>query len=984
MVAGGVLAVLVSASFGFAITAIGDLRRSHRLAAHSEEAILQARRSEKLAVDLETGVRGFLLTDQERFLQPFVQGLAPARALAAQLERLVRDNPRQRATAAALRRALDSYIEDYARPVVAEERRTDLPPRRDLAVTAESKRRLDGIRAGFDRFVAHETMRARARQSEADSQADRAVIFGWIGLLGSILLVMAYTAYLTNSVLFPLRRIAAGARRLARGELGARVPEQAPGEVGELGRTFNAMAASLQQNRDVLETQNAELEEKQHELARVLDQVATEKTSVERLQRFGERLAQETELRPLAQTILWGLCELAGAQAGVLYAGETGGPPALAATRGVPAERLPATLQVDDGLAGAALAERARVVSSHGETGMRMTAFGEQVRLHQEVHLPLSASGRTVGVVSLARVQDVPFDPAELDMLEHLAGQSALAVTGALSLEASRRAARLNKAVLDTASDAFVSVSEAGRVREWNPRAEAIFGWTSEEVSGRDVTGLLIPPRHRERWQTAFAGMARGGEEGWLNRPREMQALRRDGREVPVELTISSLELGGVRVFNAFIRDISARKRGERHFGIQHAVTEALAEIPGLEEAIPRLLEVLGSGLDWRLGSFWLVGEATGELRLAGTWHDPTTVRAAALEAVRRRKSFNKGEGLPGRVWADEEVTWVKDVADGDSSPRIRAAAELDLTTAIGVPIRSGGRVIAVLEFYDRDIGQPDESLIALMGYISQLIGQFVERKEAERQAERLKDEFFALVSHELRTPLTSIIGYLELVLEDEGGLDADQRRFLSVVERNSRRLLRLVGDLLFVAQVEAGSLALERGSVELDALAREAVEAARPRAEDNGVTLQHELDPLPPLTGDRDRLAQVFDNLISNALKFTPAGGHVVVRVTSAGHVGVTEVRDTGMGIAAAEQERLFDRFFRSTTATEQAIPGVGLGLTIVKAVVEAHGGTISVSSQEGAGTTFRIELPLSAPADGSAAAPGVGTPGAAPEVPR
>jgi signal transduction histidine kinase len=268
-------------------------------------------------------------------------------------------------------------------------------------------------------------------------------------------------------------------------------------------------------------------------------------------------------------------------------------------------------------------------------------------------------------------------------------------------------------------------------------------------------------------------------------------------------------------------------------------------------------------------------------------------------------------------------------------------------------------------------LGEPARHLqrytAAVRGETGELVGRIVVLRDvsAEREAERLKEEFFALVSHELRTPLTSILGYVDLVLEDDGEdpLDPHVRRSLEVVERNARRLLRLVGDLLFVAQFEAGTLALEPGALDLGAVASQAVEAARPRARDKGVDLVLETDALASCAGDRDRLAQTFDNLISNAVKFTSPGGRVAVRVRAHGDRALVEVEDDGVGIPADEQGRLFERFFRASTATERAIPGVGLGLTIVKAIVEGHGGRIAVRSEDGAGTCFQILLPLRAP---------------------
>ncbi|MEP7335109.1 MAG: ATP-binding protein [Actinomycetota bacterium] len=243
---------------------------------------------------------------------------------------------------------------------------------------------------------------------------------------------------------------------------------------------------------------------------------------------------------------------------------------------------------------------------------------------------------------------------------------------------------------------------------------------------------------------------------------------------------------------------------------------------------------------------------------------------------------------------------------------------------------------------------------------LDELLAGEREQNEQLRELDRLKDEFVALVSHELRTPLTSIRGYLELVLDGAPEeLTDEQRQFLSVVERNADRLQRLVGDLLFVAQVDAGRLALELDHLDAAEVGAEAVEAARPAADQKGLELRLVGDPQAELVGDRARLAQLVDNLVSNAIKFTPAGGHVEVAVRNGGGNVTIEVTDSGMGISAEEQQRLFQRFYRTAAATSQAIPGTGLGLSISKAIVDAHEGTIELESAEGHGTTFRITIP-------------------------
>lgn len=224
-------------------------------------------------------------------------------------------------------------------------------------------------------------------------------------------------------------------------------------------------------------------------------------------------------------------------------------------------------------------------------------------------------------------------------------------------------------------------------------------------------------------------------------------------------------------------------------------------------------------------------------------------------------------------------------------------------------------------------------------------------------ELDHLKDEFVSSISHELRTPLTSISGYVEVLLESE--TDDERRSHLSIVDRNAHRLLGLVSDLLFAARLQDGGLELEREEVDLKRVVSHAVESARPRAERGGVRLDTALADVPLVRGEPDRLAQLLDNLISNAIKFTPPDGSVTVRLAAADRTVSIEVSDTGIGVPEAERERLFERFFRSQTALERQIQGTGLGLHISKAIVEAHGGRIGVDSTEGTGTTFVVELP-------------------------
>jgi PAS domain S-box-containing protein len=383
----------------------------------------------------------------------------------------------------------------------------------------------------------------------------------------------------------------------------------------------------------------------------------------------------------------------------------------------------------------------------------------------------------------------------------------------------------------------------------------------------------------------------------------------------------------------------------------QKSVTQLAAIVEASDDAITRTADD-GTVVTWNSGAERLFGYSADEIVGRPLALLVPADRLHELKSVARR--INAGAG----------------VEDHKTRGLRKDGTEVDVSLTVS-PIRGDSGVITGAAVIARDITHLKRQQGQLEGLLAK---ERVARTDAEaaqkalaeqnerlRELDRLKDEFIALVSHELRTPLTSIHGYLELLLDGGAGeLSQEQERFLSVVERNSKRLMQLVGDLLFMAQVEAGKLALELEEVQLRELVGECLEAARPIADDRGIELVAEVEETPSMLGDRSRLSQVLDNLISNALKFTLHSGRVSVRVSMAGDDVVVEIEDTGVGIPADEQERLFERFFRSSKASEQAIPGTGLGLTIAKTIVERHEGSIAIESTEGVGTTARVRLPV------------------------
>src|SRR5215469_9342776 len=250
-----------------------------------------------------------------------------------------------------------------------------------------------------------------------------------------------------------------------------------------------------------------------------------------------------------------------------------------------------------------------------------------------------------------------------------------------------------------------------------------------------------------------------------------------------------------------------------------------------------------------------------------------------------------------------------------------------------------------------------------------------------EREAERIKDEFVSLVSHELRTPLTSIKGYVDLLIDgDAGEVTEEQREFLEIVKSNSDRLVMLVNDLLDVSRIEAGRINLRLQPVDLVGSINEVATSLRPLMEQKRQPLRLELpEDLPNVRADRDRVAEIVTNLLSNAHKYTLEGGSITVRAQVVGHEVQVEVSDTGVGMTPDERDKLFTKFFRAQNPATQDVSGTGLGLNIVKSLVDKQGGRIWVTSEPMKGSTFTFTIPI----DGTSAAEGTATSAAPVPVP-
>jgi signal transduction histidine kinase/integral membrane sensor domain MASE1 len=467
---------------------------------------------------------------------------------------------------------------------------------------------------------------------------------------------------------------------------------------------------------------------------------------------------------------------------------------------------------------------------------------------------------------------------------------------------------------------------------------EAVFGqWIGAAVAQHPVEYVIFPllvtaAVRQGQPATALVALA-GASVAISNTVRGFGPFA--GAPVHESLILLQLFMGVVGVTGLLLAAaIMEREISERRRAAAHVVSEILASAPTLPEAASRIVRGICENLNWSHGAVWTIDDERPQLRCIAAWPRTGVFAAATIEL-----RFAAGVGLPGRVWSSREPAWIENVVDDGNFPRAGVARAEGLHSAFAFPIRAGDAIYGVLEFFNRSIVAPDADLLATMGSTGNQLGQFVVRTQVEaamvrgqqereqllqrelaarRDAEaanRAKDEFLATLSHELRTPLNAIVGWTRMLLE--GTLTDDKRKHaLDVIARNAQLQAQLVGDILDVSGIITGGLKLNRAVADLNAVIEAAVDALRPAALAKGLSIEAHV-PLEPqlIEGDAPRLQQVVWNLVANAIKFTPAGGHIDVdlHLVAGGGVRII-VRDTGDGIdrehgAADQNPRHFGR---------------------------------------------------------------------------
>ncbi len=523
-----------------------------------------------------------------------------------------------------------------------------------------------------------------------------------------------------------------------------------------------------------------------------------------------------------------------------------------------------------------------------------------------------------------------------------------------VSITAPELAALRLAAIVESSDDAIVSKDLDGIVTSWNAAAQRMFGYTAEEMIGRSIR-TIIPADRQSEEDEVLARIRQGVRVDHFETIRQ----RKDGTLIPISLTVSPIRDNGGRIVGAskIARDISEHRLVIDRTAFLADAGKALAG--SLDYA--STLKTLAS-LSVPLIADWCAIDILddGQIRrLAAAHVDPLQM---AFDSPYPADSVIR-TGLSVFV-AEVTDDMLADAAAGDGD-RLAFLRSLGLRSYVSAPLIAGGRTIGALTFATASSGrvltEPDVRFVEdVASRVALAVDNALAYEEA-RRASRLKDEFLATLSHELRTPLNAILGYVRMM---QSGLIArdKQSKAIETVARNATSLTHIIEDVLDVSRIISGKLRLDVQSVDVARVVSDAVESVHPAATAKGVRIIVVADPRSePVAGDPERLQQLVWNLVSNAVKFTPRGGQVQVRVERSNSRVNIVVSDTGVGISREFLPHIFERFRQADAGTTRKHGGLGLGLAITRHLVELHGGTIeAVSDGLGKGTTFRVSLPV------------------------
>jgi len=714
--------------------------------------------------------------------------------------------------------------------------------------------------------------------------------------------------------------------------------------------------------RDITEQKRAEETQRQEAVA------------LERLNRVSSLFLRDQPLERVLAEILDAAIAIAGADFGNVQLVD---PPSsdlhIAAQSGFPEWWIQFwnTVSKGQGACGTAIERGERVVVEDVTTSPNFdpkqleAQHKAGVRAVQSTPL-LSRAGEPLGMISTHYRS--PHRPPErvLRLLDLLARQAADMLERFKTETALHLSEAKSSGILSVSADAIISIDEAQHITLWNDGAEKIYGYTRAEATGKLIE-MLAPKRLRATYREYLDRFAVGPDVAlrWNSSNDPLIGLRKNGEEFPADAAISKLQIDGQKILTLAVRDITEQKRLENEQRILAEVGRVLSASLEFDELLENVVAVLVRELADYVVLYLVQPDGVARRVRAGNWDGPDSWYSRLLLGIRADAGPDHAASRiiaskePIRLEVNDEVL----ASLAHNHEHLRALQSVGLTWMMGVPLLIGDRCLGalLLESRERAYTPTDVELGAVIG---RRCAAFIENASLHRAAHRAiqaRDDVLAIVAHDLRNPLSTILMETAILRNQHEFADHGPKQAAEVIARGANRMKSLIRDLLDATRMESEPLALDRIRLDVAKTISEFVESQQSLASSTALDLRLDLPrDLGHVVADRDRLLQVLENLVGNAQKFTPRGGRITVGARSMGDQVVFRVEDTGSGIAAEDLPRLFDRYAPRKRADQR---GTGLGLPIVKGIVEAHGGRVWVESAIGRGSTFFFVIPRSAP---------------------
>ncbi|MDP9204340.1 MAG: ATP-binding protein [Gemmatimonadota bacterium] len=517
--------------------------------------------------------------------------------------------------------------------------------------------------------------------------------------------------------------------------------------------------------------------------------------------------------------------------------------------------------------------------------------------------------------------------------------------------------------IVEIAADAVICMDAFQRITFFNKGAEAIFGWTSEEIIGQRIE-TLIPERFRENHPRQVAEFGRSKVKARrMGDRREIAGLRKTGEEFAAEAAISQVHHGDGVIYAVVLRDVSVRKRFEQReqflaeagekLAASFGSTETLTQVARL--AIPSIAD--GCILENRVGNGFAVGAASHV--------DPAIEEILDNVSLAGPRIPPKGHPLTEILQRSAPVLLQSKAAarllEVSAMPAyLKAVQAMKPESALFVPLVARDQLIGALTLF-RAKGGFDGDDLGFAEDLARLAALALDNArlhDAVRASLRARDEMMGVVSHDLRNPVAAVKMLSKTLLRtpDNGATPGHEK--IELIAQAADQMDALIRDLLDVNRLDTGKLSISAAPVDPSALLAESLETLRPLVDERGIGLDLQIETaLPKVMADRERIQQILSNLVGNAIKFSPAGSKIAVTARRDPEGVVISVLDNGRGIAPEQLPRVFDRYWQSSRTDRQ---GAGLGLAIAKGIVETHGGRIWIDSKPGEGTTASFTLPL------------------------